>query len=436
MRQPHRNLFYSYRGAVPDIHARDVVFERQLEDNTTKALINVLEHSNRMNVLRPFLKEVVGCPDVADVELVQFALQRVDINRPQVRTKIALVIAPIPTLDKKARSEKVSGRPDAWMWDEKTFGVLIETKVVGRATLAQVERHIDGAEGWGREAEIKCVAWDIVFGFFNDLHGKPQYLDPTSRLLVGEFLEYLKMISVTNRTVFDIEDFLFFALEPSARMPMHKRAVAQKLERFTEELAQTSGVREIVELYSGKGANPSDYVNPGVFRSESSGFWITIGPKERRNHCHLTVRITDHGIRLDAFSPHRSFTSKVIRRVRRDLDGFLRAIENIPRREPFHFMLREAYYANPDSSYKGQRIGSILDYAEFHPSVITKRNIEHLLIEPVSERLEAENLRPEVFLVRDFGFSEILGKDDAVETVAAAVKRMVPYLKWALSVTK
>lgn len=436
MRQPHRNLFYSYRGATPNIRERDFVFERQLEDNATKALINVLELSERSRVLIPFLRAVAKLDVTYKPEAVQFALQRVDIRRPAIKRKIALVIAPIAGLDRKSSGTQISGRPDAWIWDDDSFAILVETKVVGCASRTQIKRHLSCADGWNsRGAKITCVSWAEVYEFFNDVYRRANVLNPTSRLLIGEFLEYLNMIGVTNRTVFDIEDFVFFALDKENRSPMHKRVVTQKLERFTQHLAATKAVQEIVRLY-GKETATARHVNPGVFRDSSDNFWITIGPKARRNHCHLTVRITERGIRLDAFAPHRNFTKKLLKAFKKDTDGFLAAIKRISDRDPFVIRLREAHYANPKSSYKGQRIAHLLDFMEVHPSFISKSNIQSVIIDPVAKRLKERTMRPEVFLVRIFPLSELLGKSDAVERVAAAAKQMIPYLRWALDVTE
>jgi hypothetical protein len=51
----HRNCFYYFRGpAARSVEGREI--EHQVEDNTTKALINVIEHSDR-SVLTSFLDE-------------------------------------------------------------------------------------------------------------------------------------------------------------------------------------------------------------------------------------------------------------------------------------------------------------------------------------------------------------------------------------------
>ncbi len=434
MKQPHRNLFYYYRGPAPDGTENSYIFERQLEDNATKALIYVLEHSDRTAVLKPFLREIVQLDAKCEPSGIQFALQRVDIARPNVRRKLALAIAPSLALDDRKRDAKHSGRPDAWIWEEQEFAILIETKVVGAADKSQIYRHIDTARGWSRDdSRMLCISWTQIYRFFKSRTGHK--LDPISKLLVEEFLEYLNMISVTNETTFEFEDFAFFALSAEDRSPMHKRAVSSKLTRFAEQLLKTKELRGIVALYGAKVRTNDDAFSPGTFRGTATNFWVTVGPKKRREDCHLTIRITEQGIRLDTFAPHRRFTKRLLGALRADAGGFLKSIAGIPKEESFCIRLREAYYSNPGSSYKGQRIDRISDYLEFHPSFLSRDNIERLLIEPVAKRLQMKTLRPEVFLVREFQLSEIIGRPRAVSVVAAAASKLTPYLRWALEAT-
>ena len=48
---PYRNIFVYFRGTATD----QIQADRQLEDNLTKSLINLFEHSNK-NILKDFLK--------------------------------------------------------------------------------------------------------------------------------------------------------------------------------------------------------------------------------------------------------------------------------------------------------------------------------------------------------------------------------------------
>ena len=57
---PYRNIFVYFRGTATD----QIQADRQLEDNLTKSLINLFEHSNQ-NVLKDFLNSlgIVISPD-------------------------------------------------------------------------------------------------------------------------------------------------------------------------------------------------------------------------------------------------------------------------------------------------------------------------------------------------------------------------------------
>jgi hypothetical protein len=101
-------------------------------------------------------------------------------------------------------------------------------------------------------------------------------------------------------------------------------------------------------------------------------------------------------------------------------------------KSPYFIRLREAYYHNPDSSYKGQRIGTAVDYLEIHPKVVTIENLKNLIVDPVEVRLSKRQLRPEIFLVRKFKLSELVGNSEVVDMVASAAAPMLSYLEFAL----
>lgn len=234
MRQLHKNLFFFYRGASPRTAPKDFVFERQLEDNTTKALIYILDHADRTKVLVPFLSQIVGLENEYDQQQVQFALQRVDIGRPTIPTRIALTIAPIKGLLRSRDKGHVSGRPDAWIWADNKFALLLENKVKvsDQANLNQIERHIASASGWHkRSTQIISVSWEEIYRFFHRLREQGAGLDPVSKLLLSEFLEYLKMTGIAHATSFEFDDFAFFTIAPRDRLSVQKKIVASKLEQ-------------------------------------------------------------------------------------------------------------------------------------------------------------------------------------------------------------
>lgn len=432
--QPQKNLFFSYRGALPTGERPEEAFDRQLEDNATKALVYVLENTDRKLVLQRFLQEVVGLRRVLDPHQVRFALQRVDIGRPTIHQRVALGIAPLRGLKRGGRDSHRTGRPDAWIWCENAFAILVETKVRDRVTQEQVQRHIASAEGWRTgNTRVASRAWADVYDFFLRVHRQHPELDAVSNTLIDEILRYIRMIGLASSTTFDVDDFTFFMLRPDDRHGTLRELLKRKLLRFTEDLSRSPAMRRVIKRYAGSGVRPADLINPGVLRRDSTSFWITIGEKQRRDHCHFTIRIEERGISLEVFSPHRSFTRGLVRKIHNRPAAFVASLKAIGRKAPYLFRLREAYYHDPLSSYKGQRIAEKVDFLEVHPRIITAGNVEELIVQPIKARLSEPNRRPEAFLVRDFRLSELVGNSEVVSMVSSAAEPMLDYLEFALA---
>jgi hypothetical protein len=231
--------------------------------------------------------------------------------------------------------------------------------------------------------------------------------------------------------VFEVDDFSYFFVGPHARNPDKRKRLTEKLVAFTTQLCDASQIREAMRRYIDV-STEDDFINPGLFRPKADNFWITIGPKERRSRCHVTVRVSDAGIDLELFAPHKDFTSALIDKVETRPVDFLQSISRIGMDDPYHFRHREAHYFDPSSSFKGQRIIRRIDYLLLHPSILTRKNFKELIVQPIRDRMHLEQLRPELFLVRHFSLSDLVANRKAVEHLAAAVDPMLPYLEFAL----
>jgi hypothetical protein len=307
------------------------------------------------------------------------------------------------------------------------FGVLIETKIRGRVSIDQLRRHAKTADGWSwKRVRVRSSSWSELFDLFDNLKGNRSQLDPVTYLLLDELVRYLRMTGLSSTTTFDLEDFGYFTLPPEDRHDSQRALLKRKLLQFTEDLSSTQAMLQVTRHYAGGTNRPRDLVNPGVFRRDAKGYWITVGRKERRNRCHFTVRLSEGGISLEVFSPHKSFTSRLVRMIRGTPGNFVASLKPMKRRDPY--VIRH----DPESSYKGQRISHFVDFLEIHPRVITANNVQQLVIEPVEVRLRRRDLRPEIFLVRNFNLSELVGNSKVVNTVAAAATPMLRYLDFAL----
>lgn len=402
-----------------------------MEDNATKALINVLDLADRKVVLKPFLARFcrVHARDVASVE---FALQRPDIRQPQMPQRVALVIAPVAGWARAGAHRPDQGRPDAWIWEPGAFAVLIENKVKGQATRQQICRHIAGACGWTpSNSNTLCATWAQVHDFFRTLMQSASAWDPKTAFLVRQFEEYLRMTNLSASTVLELDDFAYFATPEKERHPDRKAAVERKFCDLARAIAAQPVMRQALGLYGGAAAARIP-VNPGRFNRDRGDFWISIGPKKRRTNAHFTARIGQAGISIDCFAPHKAYTQRIVQAIRQHPDEFLAALRHVPERERFYIRLREAYYANPRSTYKGRNIGNVRDFLEVHPRELTRGNLDLLVCDPIEARRFKPRFRAELFLVRYFDLGEVVGAEGVAHMVAEAAEMMLPFLKFAL----
>lgn len=425
-----KNLFFQFRG--PHSSGSADFREKQLEDNATKALVFVLEHSDRELVLGPFLRAVLRLDHSPRLNQVEFALQRTDIGRPSVRRRVGVALAPRKGLADVPGGHRGQGRPDAWIWSDGEFSLFIETKVSGQVSRQQMDGHARHLVGWaGRARTYTTVTWTDVLVFFSALQRSSRLRDDVSRLLVSEFLRYLHMIAVTDSPVFDQDDFSFFLSRPEERNEFQRAKLTRKLDAFVRTLAEDPEMRKVLLAVSGKPVAPSALIHPGKLVKTSGSYWITVGAKERRNRCHFTVRVTEQGLSIEAFSPHKSFTRRLVDKISVKPKTFVHSLHAVPADEPFMLRLREARYRDPNSPYKGQSIKSTLDYLQCHSRAVTSENVRSLVVDPVRKRLDAVDLRPEIFFIRQFRLSELVGETDVVRKVARAAIAMLPYVEYA-----
>jgi hypothetical protein len=233
-------------------------------------------------------------------------------------------------------------------------------------------------------------------------------------------------------TLFTLDDFRLFIRERGHRSPTERAALRKKLFSFTKALVETESMREVTLMYGV--SEPKHLVRAGEFRPEAFSYWVSIGPKESRNRCHFTVRIAKEGLALEVFSPYRSYTTALVKQISADPTAFVQTLNTIPNQsERYHFRLREAYYCDPTSPYKGQCISRRVDYIKVHPSAVTVENVNEFVVEPTLRRLDEDTFRPEVFLVADFPLSDVVERSNAVDMLASAVTPMIPYYRFAFN---
>lgn len=226
MRGRHHNLFYYFRGpskTAGSAQAQEESHHRQVEDNTTKALVNLLEHA-QPELTASFLKWFVPRASLDGLDARAYHLQ----GGPKAPTENAwlLGLSVLGEIDPNAGEAPTDGgsRVDAAIHLPGGSLVLIEVKVVEYLDPHQLARHTeewqlpvpptdqmawpDGPPGrlarWTGVHEWACAADAAV-------------TEPVSRFLLDQFREYLQLVGLAPFAGFRDENFQWLALPAGQR---------------------------------------------------------------------------------------------------------------------------------------------------------------------------------------------------------------------------
>jgi hypothetical protein len=319
----HENVFYYYRGSR---QSRPDQYDEQLEDNTTKALVNTLQHCGPVVALKFLAWLGVKATEKVGVQLQRTTIGNARIHRASQRLLLGLVGDREPSSGSNAAMQEslVDGdsRPDAWLYGED-FVVLIESKV-GAASLkpSQMQAHLRKLRPNGRHRP-RCLVrtWAEVHQFFAtclpDLSGKDKWL-------VEQFNQYLEWEGMTEFAGFEEWMFEFFVREE--KDAEEKRLIRRTMERFGEKVLD-SGLRAV---------NPSFYEEPyvGKLSAEGDHFWVAFGPAGGPmvfgKKAHQTISLYDFG--LDVFvNVEKQLAIKMLRRrILNDKQGFIDIVSGLP----------------------------------------------------------------------------------------------------------
>jgi len=272
----HRNVFYYYRGPIKDKSPID----QQLENNTTKALVNVLENCSAA-LTEQFLNWL-GVNSAS--QKIHFELQRGTIGERRIqraKNKLLLGIVGGPSADVPLSSESPEGQslPDAWIYGDDVV-ILVESKFGPRLDVKQRALHM---KLLGVDAEERRVTWQEVHEFFNGMQG----LAGVDRFLVQQFTRYLEYVGMaTNRAV--TEELFDFLLNPEDAEG--KRWVRETMRALAKMVAD--------------GLDPSLQVNVGNIQREPGGWyscWVTLsGSEHASTEAHITIDLWPYELDISA----------------------------------------------------------------------------------------------------------------------------------------
>jgi hypothetical protein len=421
----HDNIFYYYRGPGQPQQGHP---DPQLENNTTKSLVNILQYCNPVVALK-FLKWL-GIETTAKVavELQRKTIGKERIRRASQRLLLGIVALPEPSDNPIAGRLRGlgsgDGHPDAWLYGED-FAVLIESKV-GDARLEsnQMKCHLAKLEVGGK-GKPKCQVrtWADVHQFFRGLSG----LNDKDRWLVGQFTQYLEWKGMTDFSGF--EEWMFEFLVREEKDAAEKKLIRRTMERFGEKVLR-GGVQSL---------NRKFYEEPfvGKFNAGDDHFWVAFGPAGGPGvfgkKAHQTISLHDHGLEVFVNVEKQPAIKLLKKAIARDEAKFIKIVSHLP--GPFSASVVQKEMRSPMRSddyhvamFEG---GSCKPH---DPGVYGLKNSKSSAFNSLVGLLEEIRL-PYFFLSRRIGRKEVLnlsrGSGDAlVQKVFSIMERFQPLVEF------
>jgi len=273
---PHHNIFYFYRGPESKRKKKESNSDGkdiQIENNTTKALINVLKHCTPA-ICKKFANFFFKLD--LDEKNVKYVLQKPTIGEQRIKSKknrLIYMIIPerFSSIDMDTLIEKIelnnldsqSSIPDAWIWDNHNV-ILIESKTNIKLDKDQLSRHINLLEPTQKP---KIIHWEKIYNFFKNLIEKSEDLriSTKDKFILNQFIEYLELINLSKFNGWNSEDFeYFFTFNNEERL-----RIKEKLEKFVDEILIDTKVQNLLEKIK-------------VGRPKGKNIWCQLDAKDPR----------------------------------------------------------------------------------------------------------------------------------------------------------
>jgi hypothetical protein len=318
--KPHHNVFFYYRGARSA--EGPIGYDLQLENNTTKALINRLQYGGDRTVSE-FMRLAAPKMNFGSPSSIKYRLQTSPLLVQKVRhRRIVTVTSGLDAAVAPAEPVVVStiglGLPDALIYHLPEFAVIIESKLGSTVTEGQLNAHASAA-GWPDYQRVD-LTWRQIHRVFQDVREEGN----RESFLLEQFSQYLEMIGVTGFTGFNRFDFDYF-IEGEAD---YRPTLRAKLGAFGAEVWR----RLPPYLQS---AYPDPYI--GAFKERGvRGVWLAFRPVQDESdpfrQCNLTLELNESGLSINAVVRNGRFRDKkaigyFYRNIVADTEAFSRYLQ-------------------------------------------------------------------------------------------------------------
>ena len=410
----HRNIFYYYRGAEQP----DQTLDRQLENNTTKALINTLEYCD-CKVVIAFLRSL----GIRTTKPIKFELQKKTIGKGKIKTRAQrLLLGILPSAANKEDTNKqdtnicsgvetqvrVDSCPDAWIYGDD-FVVLIESKVTGPLEKNQMRLHFQKLEMGGRKPRYTELSWAEVHQLFHRL--LPGLRDK-DKLIVEQFTKYLEANSMAGFVGFEQEVFDYFVTHDDEDS---RRWVRDAVASFADEV---KGRMQAFDSFY-------EDCDKGVLRLQDEECWVGFGPanREYRNLAHQTITLGAYSLEVFVNVELKPAIERLRRKIRTDRAAFRKIVAGL---EPFTLQLEERIPSQP-RRFDYKRIASIDSYCLKRPnSELGRQGFSY--VEETLEKIPLPYLSVRRRFLRD-RVLKLCQKDQGRSLVAEVVNTMQEFHK-------
>jgi hypothetical protein len=405
----HHNIFYYYTGAKQSVHSR----EQQLENNTTKALINTLEHCSSEVVIE-FLRWL----GITATEPVKFELQRATISEGDVESKSQrLLLGLTPSrMGNEFCIELVtpmsdSSLPDAWIYGSD-YVVLIESKTTGSLDAGQMQRHFQKLRaGKDQPPMCKVCTWAEVHQFFRTLLGG---LVGKDRWIVGQFTQYLEGVGMAEFTGFAPEIFDYFI------------ARSDEDARQTVRGTMASFAEKIVDRLRSEAQGFDDWSwnkHLGNLGQNDDHCWVAFfdaGKQKWRHWAHQTISVSCSGLTVYVNVELKPAIDRLRSRVSQNRQTFRETILGLS--QPFSIQIEE----------RKRRQASVYDYHKVASLEASSLNqIEFDYIEGLLDHIDLPYLKVSKHIDRERALKLSQGGgEDLVDEVVQIMREFHPLVKF------
>lgn len=302
----------------------------QLENDVTKNLLNVFEHTDR-KVFEKFIellnKKIGTISDVKrhlyfrDPVSFDFQIYEGENKFRKYQNKYLLVLKSRLTKDRKAsgRDKKRKSIPDGVIHDGNTV-ILIEAKTQSPVDKSQLERHKDNFVPGANEIEF---TWEDVYDLFR---GMAPSLKEKDKFLVEQFCEFVEIIGMSSFCGFNQEDFYVLKFDKNAGKEVKEireenlRLLRNKLKLLDLELRSKKYIEE-----------PPYEPQFGVIREEIECLWFAHNYfEDRAHHTNLNFTLESDGFYIDVNAEVADSFRKFLANIKKQPNQLNSLLSGIP----------------------------------------------------------------------------------------------------------